>query len=152
MTYSQDINQIFSKELTEKRNNTLRKKKNYINCYPNLQRKLHFPATLKIPRMRIRQRKMANIGRFSNNRTGKKLRWCGTYFGVVHVGMKVSMSGQVWYIQHLITLRNSIYWFKFSILDIFKYTWFCFIMDQALIVSTCMYTLIQSRVLEYACV
>ena len=41
------VNQMFSKDLTERRNNALIKRKEHIKEHPNLQIKLDFPATLK---------------------------------------------------------------------------------------------------------
>ena len=38
---------MFSKDLTERRNNALIKRKEHIKKHPNLQIKLDFPATLK---------------------------------------------------------------------------------------------------------
>ena len=41
------VNQMFSKELTERRNNALIKRKEYLRLHPDLQIKLDYPATLK---------------------------------------------------------------------------------------------------------
>ena len=41
------VNQMFSKELTERRNNALIKRKEYLILHPDLQIKLDYPATLK---------------------------------------------------------------------------------------------------------
>ena len=41
------VSQIFSKELTEHRNNTLIKRKEYLRLHPDLQIKLNYPETLK---------------------------------------------------------------------------------------------------------
>ena len=41
------VNQMFSKELTEWRNNALIKRKEYLRLHPDLQIKLDYPATLK---------------------------------------------------------------------------------------------------------
>ena len=38
---------MFSKELTERRNNALIKRKEYLILHPDLQIKLDYPATLK---------------------------------------------------------------------------------------------------------
>ena len=41
------VNQMFSKELTESRNNALIKRREYLRLHPDLQIKLDYPATLK---------------------------------------------------------------------------------------------------------
>ena len=41
------VNQMFSKELTERRNNALIKRKEYLRLHPDLQIKLDYPATMK---------------------------------------------------------------------------------------------------------
>ena len=41
------VNQMFSKELTERRNNALIKRKECLRLHPDLQIKLDYPATLK---------------------------------------------------------------------------------------------------------
>ena len=41
------VNQMFSKELTERRNNALIRRKEYLRLHPDLQIKLDYPATLK---------------------------------------------------------------------------------------------------------
>ena len=41
------VNQMFSKELTEHRNNALIKRKEYLRLNPNIEVKLDYPATLK---------------------------------------------------------------------------------------------------------
>ena len=41
------VNQMFSKEITERRNNGLIKRKKYLRLHLDLQIKLGYPATLK---------------------------------------------------------------------------------------------------------
>ena len=41
------VSQMFSKELTERRNNALIKRKEYLRLHPDLQIKLDYPATFK---------------------------------------------------------------------------------------------------------
>ena len=41
------VNQMFSKELTKRRNNALIKRKHYLRLHPGIQVKLDYPATLR---------------------------------------------------------------------------------------------------------
>ena len=70
------VNQMFSKELTERRNNALIKRKEYLILHPDLQIKLDYPATLKSRRKGQNNKWLILEEEFKKKRKEKKERTC----------------------------------------------------------------------------